>query len=67
MTAVEGLAGGKKLPEIALAVYGAEKVAKQGLDADSDLRACARRLIEKAQWLMDGGYRELAAGLRPRR
>ena len=66
LTAVEGLTTGKKLPEIAMEVYGAVRVAEKGLDSDSDLRARARRLVSKARWLMKGGYLELAAGQRPR-
>ena len=66
MKAVEGLAAGKKLPQIALDVYGADRVADRGLDSDSDLRARARRLVAKAKFLMKGGYLELAAGQRPR-
>ena len=66
LTAVEGLAARKKLPEIAVEVYGANTVADSGLDSDSDLRARARRLVSKARWLMKGGYLELAAGQRPR-
>lgn len=62
LTAVEGLAVRKKLPEIAVEVYGANTVADSGLDSDSDLRARARRLVSKARWLMKGGYLELAAG-----
>ncbi len=66
MKAVEGLAAGKKLPQIALDVYGADRVADRGLDSDSDLRARARRLVAKAKFLMKGGYLDLAAGQRPR-
>ncbi|MCY4395698.1 MAG: DUF2285 domain-containing protein [Rhodospirillaceae bacterium] len=66
LKAVEGLAAKKKLPQIALEVYGAETVAEKGLDSDSDLRARARRLVGKARWLMKGGYLELAGGHRPR-
>ena len=66
MKAVEGLAAGKKLPQIARDVYGADRVSDKGLDSDSDLRARARRLVKKARWLMKGGYLELAAGRRPR-
>ena len=66
MKAVEGLAAGRKLPQIARDVYGADRVGDKGLDSDSDLRAKARRLVKKARWLMKGGYLELAAGRRPR-
>ena len=66
MKAVEGLAAGKKLPQIAVDVYGADRVGDKGLDSDGDLRAKARRLVKKARWLMKGGYLELAAGRRPR-
>lgn len=67
LKAVAALAAGKrKLPQIALEVYGAERIGDDGLDRDSDLRARARRLVEKAKFLMKGGYIELAAGRRPR-
>ena len=66
MKAVEGLAAGKKLRQIALDVYGPDMIADRGWHADGDLRAAARRLIKKARFLMKGGYLELAAGLRPR-
>ena len=66
MKAVEGLAAGKSFPQIALDVYGADRIGDKGLDSDSDLRARARRLVKKAQFLMKGGYIELAAGRRPR-
>ena len=66
LKAVEGLAAGRTLHQIALEVYGADAVADRGLDSDSDLRAAARRLVKKAQFLMKGGYLELAAGRRPR-
>ena len=66
LKAVEGLAAGRKFAEIALEVYGAERVADRGLDSDGDLRARARRLVKKARFMMKGGYMELAAGRRPR-
>ena len=66
LKAVEGLAAKKKMPQIALEVYGTETVGEKGLDPDGDLRARARRLVRKARWLMKGGYLELAAGRRPR-
>ena len=66
LKAVEGLAAGRTMREIALDVYGADTVADRGLDKDGDLRAAARRLVKKAQFLMKGGYLELAAGRRPR-
>ena len=66
LKAVEGLAAGKKLPQIALDVYGPDTIKDRGLHADGDLRAAARRLVKKARFLMKGGYLELAAGRRPR-
>ena len=63
---MEGLAAGRTQRQIALEVYGADRVADKGLDSDSDLRAAARRLVKKARFLMQGGYLELAAGRRPR-
>ena len=67
LKAVAALAAGKtKLPQIALEVYGAERIGEKGLDSDGDLRATARRLVKKAKFLMKGGYIDLAAGRRPR-
>ncbi len=66
LKAVAALAAGKKFPQVALEVYGAERIGEKGLDSDGDLRARARRLVKKAQFLMKGGYIELAAGRRPR-
>lgn len=62
LTAVEGLTTRKSQRQIAVEVYGANRVADSGLDSDGDLRARARRLVSKARWLMKGGYLELAAG-----
>jgi hypothetical protein len=64
--AVRGLAARKSQRQIALEVYGAGSVPAQDLYADSDVRAEIRRLVEKARFLKEGGYLELAAGLRPR-
>ena len=66
LKAVAALAAGKKFPQVALEVYGAERIGEKGLDSDGDLRARARRLVKKARFLMRGGYIELAAGRRPR-
>ena len=67
LKAVAALAAGKrKLAQVALEVYGAERIGEKGLDSDGDLRARARRLVKKARFLMRGGYIELAAGRRPR-
>ena len=41
-------------------------VAGEGFNDESALRAQIRRLVEKAEFLMQGGYLELAAGRRPR-
>ena len=67
LKAVAALAAGKrKLAQVALDVYGAERIGDRGLESDGDLRARTRRLVRKAQFLMKGGYIELAAGRRPR-
>ena len=66
LTVVEGLAARKSVPQIAFGIYGADSFATQDWDPDSDLRAQGRRLVEKARFLMKGGYLELAAGQRPR-
>ena len=66
MIAVEGLAVRKSQRRIAAAIHGEAAVAGEGFDDESALRAQIRRLVEKAEFLMQGGYLELAAGLRPR-
>ena len=66
MIAVEELAKRKSPRQIAIAIHGEEAVRAEGFDADSPLRAQVRRLVDKAQYLKQGGYLELAAGLRPR-
>ena len=66
LKAIDGLAADRKLLQIARDVYGADRVAEQGLDSDSDLRARARRLVKKARYMMKDGYLDLAAGRRPR-
>ena len=66
MITVKGLAARKSQRRIAVEVYGAGAVPAKDLYADSDVRAEIRRLVEKARFLMRGGYLELAAGLRPR-
>ncbi len=66
MIAVEGLAARKSQRRIAAAIHGEAAVAGEGLNDESALRAQIRRLVEKAQFLMRGGYLELAAGQRPR-
>ena len=66
LTAVEGLAMRKTVPQIARDIHGADANAVQDWDPDSDVRAQVRRLVKKARFLMKGGYLELAAGQQPR-
>ena len=66
MITVAGLAARKSQRQIALEVYGAEAVPEKDLYPDSNVRAQVRQLVEKARFLMRGGYLELAAGRRPR-
>ena len=66
MTAVEGLAARRSVRQIAGDIHGADAAAVIDWDPDSDVRAQVRRLVEKARFLMKGGYLELAAGERPR-
>ena len=55
-----------ELRDIGAAVIGAERVAAEWL-RDGGLRSEVRRRIERAEFLMEAGYRDLAAGrvLRP--
>ena len=66
LIAVAGLAARKSHRWIAAAIHGEDAVAGDRWDNDSKLRARIRRLVEKAELLMKGGYLELAAGRRPR-
>ena len=52
--------------QFAREIHGAAAATVTDWDPDSDVRAQVRRLVEKARFLMRGGYLELAAGLRPR-
>lgn len=52
--------------QIAGDIHGSVACAVVDWDPDSDVRAQVRRLVKKARFLMRGGYRELAAGERPR-
>ncbi len=63
---MEGLAARKSQRRIAAAIHGEAAVAGEGFDHESALRAQIRRLVEKARFLKQGGYLELAAGRRPR-
>ena len=50
---------------IAVELFGPRRVVAD-YTPDGDLRAKARRRIRKARKLMEYGYRDLAAGRRPR-
>lgn len=66
LTAVDGLAARRSVRQIAGDIVGADAEAVVDWDPDSDVRAQVRRLVERARFLMRGGYLELAAGRRPR-
>ena len=61
-----GLAARKSQRQIAASIHGEAALAGDGFDNDSNLRAQIRQLVRKAQFLMQDGYLELAAGRRPR-
>ena len=63
---MEGLAARRSQRRFAAAIHGEAAVAGEGFDNESALRAQVRRLVEKARFLMQGGYLELAAGRRPK-
>jgi len=46
LKAMEGLATKKKMPQIALEVYGADMVVEKCLESDGDLRARAHGLVK---------------------
>ena len=66
LTAVEGLAAWKSVRQIAREIHGVDTEAVKDWDSDGNVRAQMRRLVEKARFLMQDGYLELAAGRQPR-
>ena len=66
LTAVEGLAAWKSVRQIVREIHGVDAEAVKDWDSDGNVRAQMRRLVEKARFLMQGGYLELAAGRQPR-
>ena len=65
LTAVDGLAARRSVREIAGDIHGTDTDVVVDWDPDSKERAQVRRLVERAKFLMGGGYLELAAGERP--
>ena len=61
LIALDGELAGLPHPRIALAIWGAEAVAREGWEPDSPIRSRLRRRIKRALWLMNKGYLELAA------
>jgi hypothetical protein len=59
LQALDANQAGASLREIAEGLFGSAEVAS-AWHADSALRARVRRLVQRGQSLMDGGYRELA-------
>ena len=59
LQALDGLRDGASHRDIAGVIFGAD-AARERWSADSELRAQVRYLIERAQDLVHGGYRELA-------
>ena len=51
----------KSWRQIAVQLYGAKRVA-EGWSTESPMRSRVRRLGKKARFLMESGYRDLAAG-----
>jgi len=66
LTAVEGMAARKTVPQIAGDFHGTDASAVQDWDTGSNVRAQVRRLVKQAHFLVKGGYLEIAAGQRPR-
>ena len=52
--------------QIAGDIHGADASAVVHWESDRDVPAQVRRPVDKARFLMKGGYLELAAGQRPR-
>ena len=61
LTVLDGRLAGKSWREIAIDLYGAERVAADW-HTESWMRSRVRRLGKKAHFLMESGYRDLAAG-----
>ena len=63
--ALDGRQAGKSVRQIAEDLFGSRRVAADW-HPDGDLRAKTRRRIRKACALMERGYRDIAAGRKPR-
>ena len=61
MTALDGRLGGRSLRQIAVDLYGEERVAAEWR-SDGSMRGRVRWRVKQALKLMNGGYRELIAG-----
>ena len=58
---LEGRLGGKSLRQIAVDLYGEERVAEEW-SSDGPMRGRVRWRVKRALKLMNGAYRELIAG-----
>lgn len=58
LQALDGTLAGATQRDIAVALFGEERVAEQW-NPDSELRAQVRYLVQKGRELMEGGYRDL--------
>ena len=64
LTALKGVRARKSARQIAIDIHGEDEVAASWY-SDSARRAQIRRLVRKVRALINGGYRDLAAGRRP--
>lgn len=62
---LDGHLAGKSDRELAVDLYGCERVAAEWSE-DSWMRSAVRRRVRKARMIMNRGYRDLAAGRRLR-
>ena len=57
---LDALEAGKKPPQIAVELYGAEEVTENWYN-DGGLRSKTRRRIDKAEAMMKTGYKKIAS------
>lgn len=62
----DALAAGASQREIACALFGEERVAREWSSPSDSLRSRTRRLIHDATVMAQGGYRSLLLGTRPK-
>ena len=58
---LDGRLAGKSLREIAIELYGERRVSEDW-SRNGSMKARVRWRVERALWLMNGGYRALIAG-----